>query len=80
MEAVKGLSSETIKAIILAIQDYRFLWDKTQAGYKDQDLKEVTWNNIGGFVGLPGMYLIFIHIFVRHGLLKPRLRQALEIF
>lgn len=52
---MKGLSSETIEAIILEVQDYRCLWDKAQADYKDHDLKEVTWNNIGKSVELSGL-------------------------
>ena len=44
---MKGLSSETLEAIILQVQEYRLLWDKAQGDYKDHDLKEVTWNKIG---------------------------------
>ena len=37
MDAMKGLSSETLEAIILQVQEYRLLWDKAQGNYKDHD-------------------------------------------
>ena len=54
---MKGLSSKTIEAIILQVQNYnyRLLWDKAQSDYKEHDLKEVTWNNIGKSVELPDL-------------------------
>ena len=55
MDAMKGLSSETLEAIILQVQEYRLLWDKAQGDYKDHDLKEVTWNKIGQSVYLSGL-------------------------
>ena len=55
MDAMKGLSSETLEAIILQVQEYRLLWDKAQGDYKDHDLKEVTWNKIGQSVDLSGL-------------------------
>ena len=55
MDAMKGLSSETLEAIILQVQEYRLLWDKAQGDDKDHDLKEVTWNKIGQSVDLSGL-------------------------
>ena len=51
MEAIDGLSSETI---ILQVQDYWLLWDKAQCDYKTRP-KAVTWNNISESVELPGL-------------------------
>ncbi len=48
MDAMKGLSSDTIEKIILEIEDNTFLWDKAQKNYKDQALEEVTWSRISG--------------------------------
>ena len=61
MEAMKGLSSETIETIIFKYKTTD-LWDKDQSEYKDHDLNDVTWNNIEKSVELPGLCQI-IHTF-----------------
>ena len=53
MEAMKGLSSETIGDYFTSTR-LRLLWDKAQSDYKDHDQKEMTWNNIMKSVELPG--------------------------
>ena len=64
MQSMKELSGKTTEAIILQVQDYcfRLLWGKARSEYKDHDHKEVTWNNIGRTVELPGLGQI-IHTF-----------------
>ena len=48
IEAMKGMSSETIEEIFYKykILDNRLLWNKAQGDKKDHVLKEMTWNNI----------------------------------
>ena len=60
MEAIDGLSSETIVWLFYKYKktDYRLLWDKAQSDYKDHDI----WNNIGKSIELPGLCHI-IHAF-----------------
>ena len=76
MEAIDGLSSETIVRLFYKYKptDYRLLWDKAQSVYRDHDLKPVTRNNIRKSVELPGFCQI-IHAFLRF---RPRIRFICE--
>ena len=64
MEAIDGLSSETIVRLFYKykIKDYILLWDKAQSDYKDHNLKAVTWENIRKSVESQGLCRI-IHAF-----------------
>ena len=57
MEAIDGLSSETIVRLFYKHKttDLIIFWDKTQSDYKDHELRAVTWNNFSKSVELPGL-------------------------
>ena len=65
LEAMKGLSSQTLQ-----VQRCRLLWDKAQSNYKDHNLKEVTLNNIGKSVEIPGLCQIHNIIIIIRFLIK----------